>query len=128
MFIVKDCTRNPPYTMVSNDAKNVRDIVIGITGDEMVGDHVLLHLGHMTFGQFLVWGQLFIIKCVPDEDVQALGGDDPMGMTDNQYKGMLLDQLEDWQEVLDLAIKAGNTEIQEKVEKQIRKINEKLKF
>lgn len=35
MFIVKDCTRNPPYTMVSNDAKNVRDIVIGITGDEM---------------------------------------------------------------------------------------------
>ena len=23
------------------------------------------------------------------------GGDDPMGMTDNQYKGMLLDQLED---------------------------------
>ena len=28
----------------------------------------------------------------------------------------------------DLAIKAGNTEIQEKVEKQIRKINEKLKF
>ncbi len=72
MFIVKDCTRNPPYTMVSNDAKNVRDIVIGITGDEMVGDHVLLHLGHMTFGQFLVWGQLFIIKCVPDEDAQAL--------------------------------------------------------
>ena len=56
------------------------------------------------------------------------GGDDPMGMIDNQYKGMLLDQLEDWQEVLDLAIKAGNTEIQEKVEKQIRKINEKLKF
>lgn len=46
----------------------------------------------------------------------------------DQYKGMLLDQLEDWQEVLDLAIKAGNTEIQEKVEKQIRKINEKLKF
>ena len=55
------------------------------------------------------------------------GGDDSMGMTD-KYKGMLLDQLEDWQEVLDLAIKAGNTEIQEKVEKQIRKINEKLKF
>lgn len=51
-----------------------------------------------------------------------------MGMTDNQYKGMLLDQMEDWQEVLDLAIKAGNIEIQEKAEKQIAKINEKLKF
>ena len=60
-------------------------------------------------------------SCLPN-------GGDPVGMTDNQYKGMLLDQLEDWQEVLDLAIKAGNTEIQEKVEKQIRKINEKLKF
>ena len=56
------------------------------------------------------------------------GGDDSMGMTDNQYKGMLLDELEDWQEVLDLAVKAGNTEIQKKAEKQIAKINEKLKF
>ena len=56
------------------------------------------------------------------------GGDDSMGMTDNQYKGMLLDQLEDWQEILDLAVEAGNTEIQKKVEKQIAKINEKLKF
>ena len=26
-----------------------------------------------------------------------LNGGDDMGMTDNQYKGMLLDQLEDWQ-------------------------------
>ena len=37
-------------------------------------------------------------------------------------------QLEDWQEILDLAIAAGNTEIQKKAEKQIAKINEKLKF
>ena len=72
MFIVKDWTRTPPYTMVSNDIKDVRDIVIGITGDEAIGDHVLLHLGHMIFGQFLVWGQSFVIKCVSDEDVQAL--------------------------------------------------------
>lgn len=50
------------------------------------------------------------------------------GMTDLQYKGILLDQLEDWQEVLNLAIKAGNAEIQEKAEKQIAKINEKLNF
>ena len=53
-------------------------------------------------------------------------GDTPL--IDTLRPSMLLDQLEDWQEVLDLAIKAGNTEIQEKVEKQIRKINEKLKF
>ncbi len=55
-------------------------------------------------------------------------GGEEMGMTDNQYKGMLLDQLEDWQEILDLAIEAKNTEIQKKAEKQIAKINEKLKF
>ena len=34
---------------VSNDVKDVRDIVIGITGDETIGDHVLLHLGNMIF-------------------------------------------------------------------------------
>ena len=71
MFVVRDWTRNPSYTMVSNDVKDVRDIVIGITGDETIGDHVLLHLGHMIFGQFLVWGPL-VIRCVPDEDAQAL--------------------------------------------------------
>lgn len=49
MFVVRDWTRNPSYTMVSNDVKDVRDIVIGITGDETIGDHVLLHLGDMIF-------------------------------------------------------------------------------
>ena len=53
---------------------------------------------------------------------------DSVGMTDSQYKGMLLDQLEDWQEILELAEEAGNTDIQAKAEKQIAKINEKLKF
>lgn len=61
-------------------------------------------------------------------DSYLLDGGDSVGMTDNQYKGMLLDQLEDWQEILDLAIAAGNMEIQKKAEKQIAKINEKLKF
>lgn len=28
-----------------------------------------------------------------------------MGMTNEQYKGMLLDELEDWQEVLEIAKK-----------------------
>lgn len=51
-----------------------------------------------------------------------------MGMTNEQYKGMLLDELEDWQEIKDLAEKAGNDEIIAKADKQIHKINEKLKF
>ena len=53
---------------------------------------------------------------------------DDMGMTNEQYKGMLLDELEDWEEVKQLAIEEGNERIQAKAQKQINKINEKLKF
>ena len=53
---------------------------------------------------------------------------DDMGMTNEQYKGLLLDELEDWQEVLDLAKEAKDQKVIEKAEKQIAKINEKLKF
>lgn len=60
-------------------------------------------------------------SCLPN-------GGDPVGMTDNQYKGMLLDLLESWERVLCMAKSAGNAEIQAEVEKQIAKINEKLKF
>lgn len=55
------------------------------------------------------------------------GGED-MGMTNEQYKGMLLDELEDWEEVLELAKKSNDTEVQEKAKKQIAKIDKKLKF
>lgn len=51
-----------------------------------------------------------------------------MGMTNEQYKGMLLDELEVWQETLALAIKEGAAEVQKKAEQQIAKINEKMKF
>lgn len=51
-----------------------------------------------------------------------------MGMTNEQYKGMLLDELEDWQEVLEIAKETDNDKIIKKAEKQIEKINEKLKF
>ncbi len=57
-----------------------------------------------------------------------LNGGEEMGMTDNQYKGMLLDQLEIWERILSMAKAADNTDIQVEVEKQITKINEKLKF
>lgn len=51
-----------------------------------------------------------------------------MGMTNEQYKGLLLDQLEDWQEVLDLAKKNHDEDVIKKATQQIHKINEKLKF
>ena len=34
-----------------------------------------------------------------------------MGMTNEQYKGMLLDELEDWQEVLELAMEEHNEKV-----------------
>ena len=57
-----------------------------------------------------------------------LDGGDSVGMTNEQYKGMLLDELEDWQEVLEMAVASDSAEIQKKAEKQIAKINQKLKF
>lgn len=53
---------------------------------------------------------------------------DEMGMTNEQYKGLLLDELEDWEEILEIALEDGNERIVKKVQKQIAKINEKLKF
>ena len=51
-----------------------------------------------------------------------------MGMTNEQYKGMLLDELEDWQEVRELALETNNEKILKKADQQIDKINEKIKF
>lgn len=51
-----------------------------------------------------------------------------MGMTNEQYKGILLDELDNWQEVLELAENAHDDAVIKKAQKQIDKINEKLKF
>ena len=51
-----------------------------------------------------------------------------VGMTNEQYKGLLLDELEDWQEVLELAKEENNEKVMKKAQKQIAKINEKMKF
>ena len=59
---------------------------------------------------------------------RLLDGGEEVGMTNEQYKGMLLDELEDWEEVAELAVKNNDTDVQKKAEKQIAKINEKLKF
>ncbi len=64
-------------------------------------------------------------KC---NEYDLLNGGDSMGMTDSQYKGMLLDQLRSWTKVLKLATECGNTEIQEEAKEQVDMINEKLKF
>lgn len=56
------------------------------------------------------------------------GGDDSMGMSDMQFKSYLLEQLENWQEVLELAKEADDTKVQEKAGRQIAKLYRALKF
>ena len=42
--------------------------------------------------QLLLWKEVVKLMAERNESHLLNGGDDPMGMTDNQYKGMLLDQ------------------------------------
>ena len=53
---------------------------------------------------------------------------DDMGMTNEQYKGFLLNELEDWEEVLEIAKKENAKEEIKKAEKQIKKITKMLEF
>lgn len=57
-----------------------------------------------------------------------MGGEEIMGMTDNQYKGFLLNELEDWEEVLEKAREEGAKNTARKAEKQIDKIKKMLEF
>jgi len=63
-------------------------------------------------------------------DYSLLNGGDSMGMSDSQYKGMLLDQLEGWQRVLKLAeIKPEDiAAVREEAKMQIAKIHKKLEI
>lgn len=49
-------------------------------------------------------------------------------MTDSQYKGLLLEDLENWRRMLDLVKEAGAEKAVEMAQEQIDKINEKLKL
>lgn len=53
---------------------------------------------------------------------------DDTGMTNEQYKGFLLNMLEDWEEALEKAKAEGATETAKKAEKQVKKINKMLEF
>lgn len=57
-----------------------------------------------------------------------IGEMEDMGMTDNQYKGFLLNELEDWEEVLEKAREENAVNTAKKAEKQIEKIKRMLEF
>ena len=50
------------------------------------------------------------------------------GITDSQYKGLLLEDLENWRRMLELVQDTGNEKAQDMAQEQIDKINEKLKL
>ena len=51
-----------------------------------------------------------------------------MGMTNEQYKGMLVDEREDWKTIKEIAVRNGDKEAEEFAQKKIDVINEKLNF
>lgn len=61
---------------------------------------------------------------------ESYGGEEQgvSGMTDLQYKGMLVDQLACWERVLEMAKNANSTAIQTEIELQIKKIHNKMRF
>lgn len=66
MFVVTDCTRPTPYKMNSNDVKDVRDIVLGISGSEEIANAALRHAGDMLFGDSLILSPYFILECIQE--------------------------------------------------------------
>lgn len=65
---------------------------------------------------------------MPEQSSKLICGGEEMGMSDAQFKTYLLEQLENWQHVYDLAAVNNDTEVQTEAEKQITKINTALKF
>lgn len=63
-----------------------------------------------------------------EQSSKLIRGGEEMGMSDAQFKTYLLEQLENWQHVYDLATANNDTEVQAEAEKQITKINTALKF
>ena len=63
-----------------------------------------------------------------EQSSKLMRGGEEMGMSDAQFKTYLLEQLENWQHVLELAIANEDKAVQAEAEKQINKINTALKF
>ena len=70
MFLVTDLTEKAPYTTSINDAKTVRDVIVGITGESKMGDAVLSVVGHMSFGDEFICRSRFKVKCVKDVNAE----------------------------------------------------------
>ena len=70
MYLITDLTGKVPYTTKINDAKTVRDVIVGITGDGRAGDAILGIIGYMSFGNEFICQPRFKVKCVRDVDAE----------------------------------------------------------
>jgi hypothetical protein len=66
MFVITDHTRWFPHETVSIDCKDVRDIIIGITGDETIANKYYEDICSMHFGDMIVAKPYFTVQCVLD--------------------------------------------------------------
>ena len=66
MFKITDYTIRPPRITISNDVKDVADIVLGISGSEEIASKVLRYIGCMQFGDTIIENSYCIIDCIPD--------------------------------------------------------------
>mgnify|MGYP003394241380 CR=1 FL=1 len=66
MFKITDYTIRPPRITISNDVKDVADIVLGISGSEEIASKVLRCIGCMQFGDTIIENPYCIIDCIPD--------------------------------------------------------------
>lgn len=70
MFLVTDLTEKVPFTTKISDAKTVRDVIVGITGESKVGEAVLSIVGHMRFGDEFICRPRFKVKYVREADAE----------------------------------------------------------
>lgn len=66
MYLITDLTAKPHHTMKTYDTKDGRDIIIGITGSQAVGDSALMIMDNMNRGCTYTFSQYFQIRCVDD--------------------------------------------------------------
>ena len=76
-----------------------------------------------------VWGILTLVRSLNRKPVGVYAMTDiQMQLFAARLDEDLLEDLEHWQEALELAVKANDTEVQKKAEKQIAKIRTALEF
>ena len=69
MYVITDYTRPVPYEMISVDAKDIRDIVIGICNNIDVANKYYKEVCDMHFGDEIIANPFFAIKCVLDCEI-----------------------------------------------------------